>query len=76
MGRIKVNKPRRPRRTTTPVEQELRALVGERIPGGCDHCNADQVLKSDVSAPGIFMLNVQHNDGCRWYAEHCEGMGR
>ncbi|MGW3588200.1 hypothetical protein [Streptomyces fungicidicus] len=68
MGRYKPGKPRRPRRTASLVEQDLRALVGEEITGGCDHCHAVQRMREDIEHPGIFVLGVHHEDGCPWYA--------
>lgn len=41
-----------------------------RIPGGCDDCNAYQVL-DDSNAP-IYLLRVFHDDTCPWLkAKRC-----
>lgn len=38
------------------------AMDGARIPGGCEHCNADQV--PSVDAFGILHITVEHDDWC------------
>lgn len=64
MGQKKINK-QRGQRTTTLVEQNLRAVVGEVVHGGRDHCAGYQQMREDVSHhPGIFMLGVHHDVGC------------
>jgi hypothetical protein len=35
---------------------------GERIPGGCDKCDAYQVM--DKSEAPFYMLRVYHDDDC------------
>jgi hypothetical protein len=37
-------------------------LDGKRIPGGCEKCNAFQVV--EPAAAGVWMLNVYHDDAC------------
>ncbi len=44
---------------------ELGALEGLRIPGGCDDCDAYQVV--DASHAPIFRLNVCHDERCPSY---------
>lgn len=34
------------------------------IPGGCDQCDAYQVLTPDPVHDGIYHLQVTHDDGC------------
>jgi hypothetical protein len=42
---------------------ELFAKVeGDRIPGGCDQCDAYQVLEQ--LSPGVHALNIHHDDDC------------
>ena len=37
-------------------------LAGEPIPGGCDQCDAYQIL--ETLSPGVAVLNIHHDDGC------------
>lgn len=48
----------------TDIRQLFAALDGAQIPGGCDHCNADQV--PSVDAVGILHLTIRHDDDCPW----------
>lgn len=41
------------------------ALVGQRIPGGCDDCTAYQTMTQD--APGVYRLTVHHDGTCPSY---------
>ena len=43
---------------------DFSALVGHEIPGGCDRCDALQVMTEDDDAPGVWHLQVQHDAGC------------
>ncbi len=47
-----------------PAEQ-LAALTGQRLAGGCDDCNAEQVLAEH--APGVFVLEIRHDPTCPTY---------
>lgn len=38
------------------------SMEGQRIPGGCDHCDAYQEMKVDDL--GIFYVYVCHDDWC------------
>lgn len=40
----------------------LDGLLGRRMPGGCDDCNAIQQLTA--SAPGVYSLRVFHDTTC------------
>jgi hypothetical protein len=44
---------------------DLCALVGRRVPGGCDDCHADQTVEQ--RAPGVYLLVVRHDDTCPAY---------
>lgn len=44
------------------IRQIIAALDGARIPGGCDHCDAEQVPTIDAS--GILHITVHHGDDC------------
>lgn len=45
------------------LPEALSALVGQRIPGGCDDCDAYQTMRRDGS---VFLLTVHHDDTCPW----------
>lgn len=69
MSRNKPNHPRRPRRETHPVAEVLRALAGEHIPGGCDHCAAYTKTTGNIDHPTVFMTTVHHDVDCVRLAE-------
>lgn len=47
-----------------PTDSALAALVGRRLPGGCDDCNAFQTVEQrDVH---LFVMTVHHDDSCPW----------
>ena len=73
MSRHKPNHPRRPRRKTNPVSELLRGLVGEQVPGGCDHCDAFIKTTSDIEHPDFFLTTVHHDDDCPWLATYEKG---
>jgi hypothetical protein len=37
-------------------------LKDQRIPGGCDHCDAYQTM--ELAPPGVHVLTVHHDDDC------------
>lgn len=48
---------------THGVDSLLAAFAARgRIDGGCDDCHAYQEMAQ--AAPGVWMLNVFHDDGC------------
>ncbi len=47
-----------------PAEQ-LAALAGQRLAGGCEDCNAEQVLSEH--SPGVFVLEIRHDPTCPTY---------
>lgn len=53
------------RRNRPMLNSTLDAMTGHRMPGGCDDCNAYQVMtcKSD----GVYELQVHHDDTCPFY---------
>lgn len=51
------------KRPKSPAAAALDPLVGRRIPGGCDDCDAYQSM---VLTEGIYMLTVHHDDTCPW----------
>ena len=46
----------------------LEALPDQPIPGGCDDCDAYQVLTQPV--PGVYVVEVRHDDTCPWLRAH------
>jgi hypothetical protein len=45
----------------------IRRQDGARIPGGCDHCNAYQVVHADYWGPDLHRLAIHHDDWCPWF---------
>jgi hypothetical protein len=53
------------RARVSPVAEALRALDGERIPGGCDSCDAYQVVVAPtLGHPNVAVLNTFHDADC------------
>jgi hypothetical protein len=54
------------------LHNPLAAMDGARIPGGCDSCDAVQVVKAgqlsyggvSVPGPGLNTIDVYHDDAC------------
>ena len=44
----------------------LAGMVGQRLPGGCDDCDAYQTLERQPNDAwgGVYVLTVHHDDGC------------
>jgi hypothetical protein len=52
-----------------PVTALIAPLDGARIPGGCDHCDAYQVVTASVQGHrNVHMITVCHDDDCPWLA--------
>lgn len=48
-----------------PIGDILRSLAGARIPGGCEHCHAYQVIPpGGLLTPGVHHVQVRHDDDC------------
>ncbi len=45
----------------------LHALLGQKVPGGCDDCDAYQHLREH---DGIYVLTVAHDDWCPTLAKY------
>jgi hypothetical protein len=57
-----------------PVSAVIARLDGLRVEGGCDHCDAYQVIHANADGPNFHILRVYHDD---WCPEHGEkGGGR
>lgn len=50
------------RPSTSSPASVLDQLTGHRIPGGCDTCDAYQTITQHT--PGVYLLNVWHDDTC------------
>lgn len=46
----------------TNFDELFKKLEGDHIPGGCDQCDAYQVLEQ--LSPGVHALNIHHDDNC------------
>ena len=62
------NRRRLPPRPQHPVSAFLSALDGARIPGGCDHCDAYQVIHANRHGANLHQIDVRHDDDCPWLA--------
>jgi len=49
------------------IHESLGELVGQTRPGGCDDCDAVQTVERDPDLPGLYHLQVQHDDSCPTY---------
>jgi hypothetical protein len=58
---------RRRLRPTNPASMLIRAHDGAHIPGGCDHCNAYQVVHADYWGRDLHRLAIHHDDWCPWF---------
>jgi hypothetical protein len=48
-----------------PISAALAALDGLTVPGGCDDCDAYQVLEANAyGEQNIHMIHVYHDDDC------------
>lgn len=54
--------------STDPTADMFQSLAGQRIPGGCDDCDAYQTL--DNSQARLYRINVHHDDWCPTYRGH------
>jgi hypothetical protein len=66
---------------TNPVDAILAEVVGQQIPGGCEHCDAYQTVATardkfaavigdddpDDYLAGCFVCTVHHDDWCPWW---------
>lgn len=52
---------------TPKVGDVLASLNGQRIPGGCEDCDAYQTVRSEGS---VHLLTVHHDDWCSSYGGH------
>ena len=48
-----------------PPQSALEAMTGRKLPGGCDDCDAYQVMSR--LADGLYVLSVHHDDTCPTY---------
>jgi|GEM_PF-2286554 len=45
----------------------LDAMTDKRLPGGCDDCDAYQVMVK--AEAGVYVLQVHHDDTCPFYRQ-------
>jgi hypothetical protein len=55
---------RRRLRPQNPVSAQIAALDGARIPGGCLHCDAYQVVNAMQGHRDVHLISVYHDDDC------------
>ena len=51
------------KRTTPAAIPFLDALLDQRVAGGCQDCDANQVM---TAAGGVYVITVAHDDTCPW----------
>jgi len=49
-------------RPVNPLANVLGPLDGATVPGGCESCEAYQIVRSE--APGMWVIDVFHDEGC------------
>lgn len=49
-------------RRADPAGNALAALDGARVPGGCEHCDAEQTVRPDGA--GVWVVTVEHDPQC------------
>jgi hypothetical protein len=47
-----------------PVSEMIAALDGAQIPGGCDQCDAYQVVQARAGHRDVHVVRVFHDDDC------------
>jgi hypothetical protein len=54
------------------VTDNLRAMVnqlnGAAVPGGCDHCDAYQLVHAHAHGRDLHTISVYHDGDCPWLA--------
>lgn len=45
----------------------LDRMLGHTVRGGCQDCDAEQELVQDPEVPGVYLLQVRHDDTCPTY---------
>lgn len=52
------------REPTNPASMIIRALDGATTPGGCNHCDAEQMVVADGYGPNMHKIEIRHDDWC------------
>lgn len=61
----------RPEPNPNPVTDLLAALDGARIPGGCAHCDAYQVVQAHaLGERNLHFVSVYHDAWCPFLRQH------
>lgn len=51
-------------RPSNPASEAIRAQDGAQIPGGCDHCDAYQIVRADAYGADMHSIGIYHDDWC------------
>ncbi|AXB47294.1 hypothetical protein A4R43_36615 [Amycolatopsis albispora] len=46
------------------LAQALGPLIGQRVPGGCEDCDAYRTVKRDAQHRRMWHVTVHHDDTC------------
>jgi hypothetical protein len=61
----------------TPVSAMIAAMDGARVPGGCDHCDAYQVVEAHwMGESNVHSVGVHHDRWCPWWRAREIRLGR
>lgn len=66
---------RRDMPASNPVSQYVRSQDGATIPGGCEHCDAYQVIGADRYGANLHSITIHHDDWCPVLAQHNTAKG-
>lgn len=61
---------RRKLKPQNPVSAMIGSLDGAQIPGGCDSCDAYQLVTAHRYAPDVHGITIYHDDDCPELAAH------
>lgn len=56
-----------------PASAMIAAMDGARVPGGCDYCDAYQVVRAMQGHPNLHTVSVCHDDWCPWWQARQKG---
>jgi hypothetical protein len=58
-----------PRKTRPqhPATATIAPLDGAKIPGGCAHCDAYQIITAHAYGPDIHRITIYHDRRCPWF---------
>jgi hypothetical protein len=67
---------RRKLQPQNPLSAQIAALDGARILGGCDQCDAYQVIRAAQGHPNVHLVEVYHDGWCPRLIEYSERSNR